>query len=306
MQCPAAFAVSRGTYVANPQAEMGFLDDIQQRSPETRERTARPAVVQDLSRNGPSRVIPSEVDPGPAGSDRLHKGVTWVAVLVVAATMTCGVWLGLRHGAIANAAKEKASASAQDGAAVPNEAPAPAPAAPSARSKLLLKPATVRRAARAAEAINAEAINTVPPDSTSDVPTEAPLPAIEALNGGADVADSEVPTVEAAPLDPGPVLVALLDDENVYSGASAGIVAPRLVSLGFAEPLMNGFDVRTSSIELLVSKNGSVEHAKLFAPSHSMEDAMLLSRAKAFRFVPAQRDGFPVRYRLVLEVEATP
>jgi hypothetical protein len=33
---------------------------------------------------------------------------------------------------------------------------------------------------------------------------------------------------------------------------------------------------------------------------------MLLSRAKTFQFVPAQRNGVPVRYRFVMDVDATP
>jgi hypothetical protein len=33
---------------------------------------------------------------------------------------------------------------------------------------------------------------------------------------------------------------------------------------------------------------------------------MLLSRAKTFQFVPAERNGHPVRYRLVMNVNTTP
>jgi len=55
-----------------------------------------------------------------------------------------------------------------------------------------------------------------------------------------------------------------------------------------------------------VSKSGTVERAKISATSTNWEDAMLLSRAKMFQFVPAQRDGYPVRYRLLMRVDATP
>jgi len=78
------------------------------------------------------------------------------------------------------------------------------------------------------------------------------------------------------------------------------------VSLGFVHPLVGGFETRTSTLELLISKSGAVERAKIFSPSRNWEDAMLLSRAKTFQFVPAQRNGFPVRYRFVMEVDATP
>ena len=96
------------------------------------------------------------------------------------------------------------------------------------------------------------------------------------------------------------------DDDNVYSGVVEGVVAPRLLSLGFGRRLVTGLRTRTSTIELVVSKSGDVERVKLFPPSRNWEDAMLLSRAKMFQFQPAQRNGFPVRYRFVMEVDAAP
>lgn len=275
---------------------MAFLDDLEYGSPDQRQRTARPAAVQDLSWDDYGHATPPQADPGWARSDRLRKGVKWAAVLIVTTTIAFGAWLGLRRFPIATAAKGAASALARDGAAAPSETSAPTP--PSTRSKPTA--ATVRRSAHAAEAIETVALN-----SASDIPIENP-PAIESLNEGAEVTDSEVPTVEADPavIESAPLVA--LDDENVYSDASAGVVAPQLVSLGFVERLMHGFDVRTSLIELMISKDGSVERAKLFLPSRSMEDALLLHRAKSFRFVPALRDGLPVRYRLVLQVAVAP
>jgi hypothetical protein len=285
---------------------MAFLDDIQQQSPDTQQRSPNtryriipPAVVQDLSWDDAGRIIPSEADPGSARPNRMRSVAKWTTVLIVATTIAFGAWLGLRRFPIANAAKEIASAFVHDGAAAPSKTPTLKP--PSAPSKLRPKSAVVRRAAPAAEAIH-----TVAPDSPPDVPAETPPPAVEALDEGVEVPNPEVPPVESAPAVSGPALDALLEDENLYSGASTGIVAPRMVSLGFVERIIRGFDVRRSSMELLISKDGSVERAKLFLPSHSMQDAMLLSRAKTFRFVPAQREGFPVRYRLVLDVDATP
>jgi hypothetical protein len=102
-------------------------------------------------------------------------------------------------------------------------------------------------------------------------------------------------------------LVAVRPEDNyVYSSDGAGVVAPQLVSLGFVHPLVGGFETRRSTLELLISKSGTVERARIFSPSRNWEDAMLLSRAKTFQFVPAQRNGFPVRYRFVMEVDATP
>jgi hypothetical protein len=96
------------------------------------------------------------------------------------------------------------------------------------------------------------------------------------------------------------------EDDYVYSSEGAGVVAPRLVSLGFVHRLVRGFEARTSTLELLISKSGTVERATISSTSRNWEDALLLSRAKTFQFVPAQRNGFPVRYRFVMAVDATP
>jgi hypothetical protein len=98
----------------------------------------------------------------------------------------------------------------------------------------------------------------------------------------------------------------LPEDNYVYSNEGAGVVAPQLVSLGFVHIPLRGFETRTSTLELLISKSGTVERARIFSTSRNWEDAMLVSRAKMFQFVPAQRNGFPVRYRFVMEVDATP
>jgi hypothetical protein len=121
-----------------------------------------------------------------------------------------------------------------------------------------------------------------------------------------------VTETEAAPIetisDPiaAALVAALAEDDHVYSREGAGVVAPRLVSLGFVHRLIIGFETRTSTLELLISKSGTVDRARVFSTSRNWEDAMLLSRAKTFQFVPAQRNGFPVRYRFVMEVDATP
>jgi hypothetical protein len=103
-----------------------------------------------------------------------------------------------------------------------------------------------------------------------------------------------------------PSIVAIPEDDYVYSGEGGGVVAPRLTSLGFVRRLVSGLKVRTSSIELVVSKSGTVERAKIFSTPAHWEDALLLSRAKSFQFVPAYRNGFPVRYRFVMDVDTSP
>jgi hypothetical protein len=99
---------------------------------------------------------------------------------------------------------------------------------------------------------------------------------------------------------------ALPEDDYLYSSEGGGVVAPRLTSLGFVRRLVSGLRVRTSTIELVVSKDGTVERAKIFSTPAHWEDALLLSRAKMLQFVPANRNGFPVRYRFVMDVDTSP
>ena len=65
----------------------------------------------------------------------------------------------------------------------------------------------------------------------------------------------------AALLEAAALLKTLSEDDAIYSRESTGVIVPRLVSLGFVHPLISGFQTRTSMLELLVSKSGTVEHA---------------------------------------------
>ena len=66
-----------------------------------------------------------------------------------------------------------------------------------------------------------------------------------------------------------------------------------------------------STLELLVGEHGEVESVRLTERPRHLAEALLatvnLSAAKTWRFVPALRDGRPVRYRKLVQVwPATP
>ena len=73
-----------------------------------------------------------------------------------------------------------------------------------------------------------------------------------------------------------------------------------------AEPPSTVRTEALSTLELLVSETGEVESVKLRGrPSHLGEAllaTMNLSAAKTWRFVPAVRDGRPVKYRKLVQV----
>jgi hypothetical protein len=139
---------------------------------------------------------------------------------------------------------------------------------------------------------------------TASEPSVAVAPPPSEIAGLTETATAPIETISN--LLEAPLVAAVPDDDNVYSGEGEGLVAPRLLSLGFVHRLVTGLRTRTSTIELFISKSGSVERVRVTPPSRNWEDAMLLSRAKTFHFQPAQRNGSPVRYRFVMEVDAAP
>jgi len=60
-----------------------------------------------------------------------------------------------------------------------------------------------------------------------------------------------------------------------------------------------------NTMEVVISKLGRVEEARLTAPPKRMTDMLLLSGAKMWKFTPAMKDGQPVRYRTMVSWETT-
>jgi hypothetical protein len=274
---------------------MGFLDTIGQRVPESRPQNSRPHVVQRLTWDDSAPAIQTAPAPESPQSNRIHAAVVWSAAVIVVAAIAVAAWLGVRYFATVVAPHTEATADAPP--AVQTHAEKPGPKRRSVRP----------RAAAGSAAKNENAIDAAIPEARAETPSEASVSTIGPASHVATVTETEAAPTEAIsdPIAAAPV-AAPPEDNYVYSNQGAGVVAPQLVSLGFVHPLVGGFETRTSTLELLVSKSGTVERARIFSTPRNWEDAMLLSRAKTFQFVPAQRDGFPVRYRFVMEVAATP
>jgi hypothetical protein len=214
--------------------------------------------------------------------------VVWSAAVIVVAAVAVAAWLGVRSLATLGAPATEASADAPP--AVQTHAEKPRPKRRSVRPR-----AAVRSAAK-----NENAVDAGVPEARAETESEASVSTIGPASDVATERETE------APIETTALIVAPPEDDYVYSSDGAGVLAPRLVSLGFVHPLVRGFETRTSTLELLISKSGTVERAKISSRSRNWEDAMLLSRAKTFQFVPALRNGFPVRYRFVMDVDATP
>jgi len=212
---------------------------------------------------------------------RVNPVVAILSVLLLIVAIAAGAWLGRRHTPVPSpdsvlSPDTETAADSSNKAATPVEQP-------SQKRGLVRPKARVRPVARRETPIDRG-------EAPAETATEAAATPLEA------VSDPIVATSVAT----------LPEDDYIYSTEGAGVITPRLMSLGFVHRLVFGLRVRTSTIELVVSKTGTVERAKILSTPAHWEDAILLSRAKTFRFVPAYRNGSPVRYRFVMDVDTSP
>ena len=214
---------------------------------------------------------------------------------MVIAAAAVGAWLGLRD--FASMVASDANASAEVAPATQRSAEKPSPKRRSVRTKVAVRSAAQRE----------NTIGATLPEAETEAAIEASVSAAGPVSQRADLTETEAAPIEVVSEAVAAAPVAVAPEDNyVYSSNGAGVFAPTLVSLGFAQRVVGGFRTRTTTLELVISKSGTVERAKIFSPSRNWEDAMLLSRAKTLQFVPAQRNGIPVRYRFLLKVDTSP
>ena len=270
---------------------MGFLETIGQRH-QSRPQDSRPAAVQPPIWDDSLGAVHAAPAQEPRRSRRPDATVIWIAVLVGVAAVGVAAWLGIRK---ASTLVVPATSAADAPSAEPKPVDKP-DAAPTStpRRQILRSPGRPERATGTKLLDRAE---------TPEEPSTSVTGAATVVNVAEEVAGPVQPSSNP---NPAALVTPIAEDNFVYSSDGTGVTPPRLMSLGFPQPLVAGFDTRTSTLELLVSKSGTVERAKVSSGSRNWEDAMLLSRAKTFQFLPAQRNGDPVRYRLVMKVETNP
>ena len=287
--------MARALPIGAAYAYMGFLDNIGQGGSESRPKASRPSVPQNPIRDDTPRPVrtapPLKLQQ--SNSNRVHPAAIWGGLLIVVAAVAAAAWLGIQNSAFLGSPGTEAAADA---------ATAPAVETPVQKPSVVRPEAVVRPAPRPG---NANDANILEPHVESA--SEASVAAVASVNQAANATETTATPFEAVsdPIVAGSPAV-IPEDDYVYSSEGAGVVAPKLTSLGFVRRLVSGLRVKTSTIELIVSKSGTVERAKIFSTPAHWEDALLLSRAKTFKFVPAYRNGFPVRYRFVLDVDTSP
>jgi hypothetical protein len=274
---------------------MGFLDTIGQRPSKPRLTASRPSVTPNVIRDDAARPARTTAAPAPNSSqnNRVHPIAIWGGALMVVAAIAAGAWFGLQRSAFFSPAPETETAASAE----PDASGAPVPR-PDEKRRFVRSQTAARPGARRDSAIAA-------PERTKEIAGEANVAAAAPVSQ--DLTETGATSSEAASDPSVPTsLGSLPEDDFVYSSEASGVVAPRLTSLGFVQRLVSGLRVRTSTIEMVVSKSGTVEFARIYSSPAHWEDALLLSRAKMFKFVPASRNGSPVRYRFVMDVDTSP
>jgi hypothetical protein len=86
----------------------------------------------------------------------------------------------------------------------------------------------------------------------------------------------------------------------IYSNENPEVEAPVLVRPQLPREPAPGSD--TGYFELIVDENGDVSQVKLISPRRKYYDRMLVSAAKAWKFLPAKLNGRPVKYRVHMPI----
>jgi hypothetical protein len=117
-------------------------------------------------------------------------------------------------------------------------------------------------------------------------------------------AQSPARPIETVPAPEPPT--AMSSDLTIYSDEDRSVQPPTMLSPELPRPTFEGWATESNAIELIIAENGTVERVRFLTPLQRMPDMMILSRAKVWKFEPAEKDGRPVRYRLVLKWDVNP
>jgi TonB family protein len=111
----------------------------------------------------------------------------------------------------------------------------------------------------------------------------------------------------APPPAPVPALPAPPPAPIIYGGDDTTVTAPVVVSQEMPPwrpptNIRNGVTL-TGRVRVIIDEAGKVERATMLRPLHPSYDTALLRAARAWSFKPALKDGQPVKYAKVIEVQ---
>jgi TonB family protein len=113
--------------------------------------------------------------------------------------------------------------------------------------------------------------------------------------------------VNAAPLVPMPAPAPVPAAPKIYSSDDPSVTVPLAVSQEMpvwraAGTLRNG-TVLTGLMRVIINETGSVESASVLRAMHPMYDSALVRAAENWKFKPAMKDGQPVKYAKIIQIQ---
>ena len=109
------------------------------------------------------------------------------------------------------------------------------------------------------------------------------------------------PAVAAAGTEQG--LGVSVAPDHVYDSNDPDVVPPKILRAQMPERPIDGVASEPRGVlELLIDQTGAVQQARLVPDSRRLQDRLMVSAAKTWRFAAARRDGQPVRYRLRMPI----
>jgi hypothetical protein len=104
----------------------------------------------------------------------------------------------------------------------------------------------------------------------------------------------------ASPPPPPPKTVFDASDEDVNPPVVRRQEVPTFPS---SIPVLRGTSIPNGVLELLIDEEGRVVHASMIRSIHPVYDQVLLAAAVRWQYKPATRNGKPVKYRRLINVE---
>jgi len=90
-----------------------------------------------------------------------------------------------------------------------------------------------------------------------------------------------------------------LEDNRVYTMADLTVIPPIEQGRQLPESTPAGIPAaKIGQLEMVIGRNGLVEIVKLHTPLNRYHERMIVSAAKAWRYLPATKNGEPVRFRM--------
>ena len=106
------------------------------------------------------------------------------------------------------------------------------------------------------------------------------------------------------PPAPEPEPVETVAVPRVYDGRAADVTAPAVIaqSLPRWPPSLGPAPERDGVLEIIIGEGGLVESAELTKPIHAAYDQQVLAATRRWTFMPARRDGRPVKFRKIIRI----